>query len=293
MGVEKSVKPPEWREIVRRLVPRARFARGANHRALASAESVLSLTFPSELRGLLSATNGVTAEDGTRLVWSVAELVSQNRVFRELARRDANLYAPFEGLLLFGEEGNGDVFAYQLEAGAPAVQTIVQWDHENDDRMAFARDLEDYLRLRGDAASAHRGSSTPSSGEDTPQVVSVWVWSHRSQERISEYLAAGGSGRVSKDGLPASRFQADYCLGMAEVLRTEQHAVFEPRPTELRRLLDGIHGSEPLAAAIAHGAAASGGVRAHGAILVYGLRYELRAAREPRHVRYIGCFEFD
>lgn len=281
---------PDWRAIVRRSIPGARFVRGAGHRALASAETALSVTFPSDLRNLLGTTNGLTAEDGTRLVWSVAELVSQNRVFRDLARGEAHTYSPFEGLLLFGDEGSGDVFGFHLAA---PVQTIVRWDHESDERATFAQDLEQYFRLRGDAASGHRGTTTPLSSDDAPQVVSVWVWSHQSHERFGEYLVAGGSGTVSGDGLPLSRFQADYCLSLADVLRTEQHAIFEPQPTELRRLLEDSHGGEPLAEAISREAAASGHVRAHGAILVYGLRYELRPAREPVDVKYVGFFEFD
>ena len=289
VGAEERMSAPQWREMVRRLVPGARFARGAGRRALDSAESTLSAIIPGDLRGLLSASNGVTAGDDVRLVWPVAEVVDVNQIYRDLGAQ--KIHAPFDGLLCFGEDGNGDVYAYLLEPSAPDAPAIVQWDHETDERRPFARDLEDYLERR--AASADLDPNAPPSDEDTSQVVSVWVWSDGSERRFHEYIEGGGSGRVSEDGLAQSRFQADYGLTLMDALQVTEYSRFMTRPTDVRELLEGFKGGEPLVEAIAGKATGSGQDKAHGVVLLYGLRYELRVTREPAGVKFIGCFDFD
>lgn len=284
--------PAAWRGIARRVVPGVRLARGASGRALVLAEAALEVSLPKALRDLLSASNGLVAADGTWPVWPVAKLVSQNRAFRDPAQFEADLYAPFDRLLLFGGEGNGDLFGFDV-ALEPPTQGIVKWDHETDARTTFAQDLEHYLGLRGGSAAAGVEGVGLSSQKLPAQVVSVWISSHRSRTAFDAYLAAGGSGKVSKDGLPLSRFQADYGLSLQDALGSEQHAFFASRPTSIRQLLDGVYGGEGLVANVVRRAAATGRAKVQAAILVYGLRYKQRADAEPRNARFLGWFRFD
>jgi hypothetical protein len=74
------------------------------------------------------------------------ELIAQNRLFRENADF-AELYMPFDSLLFFGAEGNGDQFGYRILGGQiRPTSFIYEWDHESDDRVWFATDLADYFR---------------------------------------------------------------------------------------------------------------------------------------------------
>ena len=288
-----NLKVTAWREMVRRVVPSARLAQGASLRALTSAESALAVGLPRELRGLLGQTNGVRSGGGTRLIWPVADLVSQNRAFRDPAQSEADLYAPFGSLLLFGEEGNGDLFAYDTAAGHSAAVPIVKWDHETDERSPFARDPPHYLRLRADTAAADGAAERGVSADAGRGVVSVWVGSYRTAAEFKAYLAAGGSGVISEDGLPLSRFQADHGLTKDDVLTSEEHTVFVPRPTDAGQLLSGVHGGHGFVPDVIRRAVAAGRARVNAAILVYGLKYVPRKATSQPGVTFVGCFEFD
>ena len=74
------------------------------------------------------------------------EIVTQNRFFR--ANPDfAELYMPFDSLLLFGAEGSSDHFGYRVLSGRIRdTSFIYEWNHESDDRVWFATDLPDYFR---------------------------------------------------------------------------------------------------------------------------------------------------
>lgn len=58
-----------------------------------------------------------------------------------------DLYMPFDPLLLFGDEGNGDHFGYRILGGKVLPDSFIfEWNHESDDRVWFATDLPDYFR---------------------------------------------------------------------------------------------------------------------------------------------------
>jgi hypothetical protein len=267
-------------------------ARGASSKALARIGPAVSGTIPEELLGLLQETNGITSGDGAKLIWSVADVVSQNLAFRDPAQVDAGLYRPFHSLLLFGEIGNGDLFAYDMTGRVPLRPTIIIWDHETDERSSFASDLREYLRLRG-ASGVAVGGDTVAAAEVERRVVSVWVGSHGSQTALNAYLAAGESGRVSADGLPLSRFQAEWQLSLKDLIGSEEHALFLPRPTRVARLLEGVHGGHSFGAAAAKRATEAGRARATSAILVYGLKYKGPTVAHSSGVAFVGCFEFE
>ena len=80
------------------------------------------------------------------LMWSTDGIVTENLAFRE-TREFRELYMPFDSLLFFGEEGNGDQFAYRMLNGTiSGTSGIYEWDHESDNRDWFARDLREYFR---------------------------------------------------------------------------------------------------------------------------------------------------
>ena len=135
-----------WRELISGLFADAKFSLPATASELERAEAELRIAFPDELRSLLLETNGVMAYYSSPLVWPVEEIVTQNRFFR--ANPDfAELYMPFDSLLLFGAEGNSDHFGYSILGGKIRLSSFIyEWDHESDSRVWFATDLPDYFR---------------------------------------------------------------------------------------------------------------------------------------------------
>jgi len=133
-----------WRELVSRLFDDARFRSPATAHELQEVESALGLTLPADLRSLLLESNGVAADYSAPLVWSAAEMIEQNLLFRRNPEF-RELYMPFDALLFFGAEGNGDQFAYRILDGQIRESSIYGWNHESDNREWFAHDLMDYF----------------------------------------------------------------------------------------------------------------------------------------------------
>jgi hypothetical protein len=135
-----------WRELVSGLFADAKCEAPATRDDIANAERELGITFPDELRALFLEANGISACYGTDFVWPVAGLVAKNQLFREDADF-AELYMSFDSLLLFGDAGNGDQFGYRILAGKVSdTSWIYKWDHEDDSRNWYARDVEDFFR---------------------------------------------------------------------------------------------------------------------------------------------------
>jgi hypothetical protein len=134
-----------WRERILRAFADAKFTQPATSDQIAEAERQLEVRLPDELKGLLRESNGVSANYSSPFLWSVDEIVEQNRMFR--ANTDfAELYMPFDCLLFFGADGGGDQFAYRILAGTiPDTSWIYRWCHENDSRHWFASNLHDYF----------------------------------------------------------------------------------------------------------------------------------------------------
>lgn len=129
-----------WVEMIRELSARSEFSAPASPTDLDDAGRLLDWEIPGELRSLLLESNGVTGRTGERIVWSIDLIVSENLEFRSFPTF-AELYAPFDGLLFFGDNGGGDQFAYPIQE-----EGIFVWEHELDERFRVAGDLEDYVR---------------------------------------------------------------------------------------------------------------------------------------------------
>jgi hypothetical protein len=135
----------KWKELISSLTDDCTFADPASSGEIVAAERSLGLSLPQSLRALLKETNGVNGRYGEALVWSAATIASENLAFRQDFR---DLYMPFDGLLFFGDAGNGDQFAYPLLNNVAEVQRldIFIWDHESDCRKWVARSLQDHFR---------------------------------------------------------------------------------------------------------------------------------------------------
>ena len=104
----------------------------------------MGVPFPDDLTSLLLETNGVVDDNGADVVWSCEEIISQNAMFRNGDFDE--LYMPFDHLLLFGEDGGGDLYAYAILAGSVRLDfNIYRWDHESDSRCVWAYGLERFL----------------------------------------------------------------------------------------------------------------------------------------------------
>ena len=52
----------------------------------------------------------------------------------------------FESLLCFGERGNGDMFFYPIMCDGNIREVIFEWNHETDERIWFAINLDKFLK---------------------------------------------------------------------------------------------------------------------------------------------------
>jgi hypothetical protein len=133
-----------WKELIQRLTSNCEFAPSAASLQIAEAEQVLGVEFPEQLRTLLLETNGVTGQYGLGLVWPVERIEADNLSFRSNASF-RSLYMPFDPLLFLGDAGNGDQFAFALNAGVIRRPDVFVWNHEDDSRSWVAPSLHKYL----------------------------------------------------------------------------------------------------------------------------------------------------
>jgi hypothetical protein len=135
-----------WREMVSQLMEDAKLSSPAAQANIQEVEALLGLSLPDDLKAFLLESNGLRAHYGSPLVWSIGEILQQNRLFRDNPDF-AELYMPFDSLFFFGADGNGDQFAYRVLAGRIRdTSWIFKWDHESDNREWFAAGLEDFFR---------------------------------------------------------------------------------------------------------------------------------------------------
>ena len=125
----------------------AHFREGATPAAIEALEASLGHRLPSELRDLLSETNGIEGEYGLGLLWDTERMASDNVQFRT-SKEFADLYMPFEGLAFIADGGNGDQFFMSLSGN----NEVYVWDHESDSRTWVAPTVLRYLEtwMRGE-----------------------------------------------------------------------------------------------------------------------------------------------
>ena len=133
-----------WREFVKELEPNFKFAEPADLVKLETAEEALRVKLPDELKSLLQECNGIFGSLGLGLVWPIERIVADNLAFRTNADF-RELYMPFDPLLFFGDAGNGDQFAFAIQAGIIRRPDIFAWSHEDDSRTWKAPSLARFV----------------------------------------------------------------------------------------------------------------------------------------------------
>src|SRR5207237_7024202 len=124
------------------------FQAPATESQLAALAESIAVVLPSELRELLLESDGITADFGSGIVWPLGEIRRHNREFRENADF-SELYMPFDHLLFFGEDGDGDQFAFAIQAdGHIRRPDVFRWEHETDARTWYAGRLEQFFERR-------------------------------------------------------------------------------------------------------------------------------------------------
>ncbi|MFG3259194.1 SMI1/KNR4 family protein [Streptomyces sp. NPDC048172] len=131
-----------WREIVDG-IPGVRAGAPGAEELVEQVEEGLGHTLPEVLRAFLLDVDGVEDAYGTEFVWSAERVLEDNAAFRE-EPQFRELYAPFDDLVFFGDNGGGDQFAFRR---APdGVAHVLAWDHETDHRYVIATSFAQFLR---------------------------------------------------------------------------------------------------------------------------------------------------
>lgn len=134
-----------WKGLIAAAVGDAQFHLPAPTEAMAEVEAALGLPFPDELKSLLLETNGLIADYGANVVWSLSEIIRRNLEMRH-TEEFTSLYMPFDNLLFFGDDGGGDLFAFPIQKNGRINQMdIFRWDHETDGRIWFASGLRQFF----------------------------------------------------------------------------------------------------------------------------------------------------
>ena len=128
-----------WRELADELGLAS--SEPASQNDIAEAEAAIGCALPDELRRLLAETDGL----GEGRVMSAREIARVNHEMRT-TEDFAALYMPFEPLMFFGADDNGDLYAFRILGGEPNPGDVFVWDHETDSRTATAFGLERYVR---------------------------------------------------------------------------------------------------------------------------------------------------
>ena len=133
-----------WKKLVQSIDSKCEFEEPADDSEIIDAEESLNLKFPKSLSECLSETNGILGEYGLGLIWPLQKIVTSNTEFR-VNRDFRELYMPFDSLLFFGAAGNGDQFAFPIQAGKIRRDDVFVWNHEDDSRTWVAPNLEKFV----------------------------------------------------------------------------------------------------------------------------------------------------
>ncbi|QDT82336.1 SMI1 / KNR4 family protein [Gimesia maris] len=133
-----------WTDQILKLCSDAEFFPGAKPHEIQQAESELGVSLPADLASLLQESNGIGDEYGLGLIWPLEHIVRENIEFRENPDFP-ELYMPFDHLLFFADAGNGDQFAFPIQAGEIRRPDVFVWNHEEDSRTCCAPSLSSYL----------------------------------------------------------------------------------------------------------------------------------------------------
>lgn len=131
-----------WRLRVSRCMPDVTFYPGATDIQLDDLRQSLGHDLPEDLVGLLRETNSIVTPYST-LVYSTEQIGAVNLDFRTNPLFGDRM--PFDHLLIFGEIGDGDQFAYPVNRDGSLGMSVFVWSHETDCREEYAMFLADYV----------------------------------------------------------------------------------------------------------------------------------------------------
>lgn len=133
-----------WKDFIRSSTDQYEFNKPLSEEKMLEAEKKLFINIPNELKSLLKESNGIYGEYGLNLIWNIKRIVEDNLSFRN-SSDFKDLYMPFDCLLFFGDNGNGDQFAYSILNGVINKNDIYVWNHEDDSRIWVAPSLKHLL----------------------------------------------------------------------------------------------------------------------------------------------------
>lgn len=114
--------------------------------ALGEAEERLGLILPVDLRSLLCETDGVGDTEGAEPVWSIERIADENVMLRSVGSTPALPDGADDDLLFFGDAGDGDLFAYELDDAGDITETdVFLWKVGAGEATWIASDLQSML----------------------------------------------------------------------------------------------------------------------------------------------------
>ena len=111
--------------------------KGASLAEIKSAEKKLKISFPSELKTLLTEMNG-----DKYLFMSAEEIAERNTEVRDIL---GECYENLDELLFFAGNGCGDYYSYVVSNGIVRDIEIVRWEHETNERIPVANSLTEVI----------------------------------------------------------------------------------------------------------------------------------------------------
>ncbi len=114
--------------------------------ALGDAEERLGLILPADLRSLLCETAGLGDAEGAEPVWPAERIAAENVLLRSVGSTPALPDGADEDLLFFGDAGDGNLFAYEIdEEGDITESDIFLWKAQIGEATWVASDLQSML----------------------------------------------------------------------------------------------------------------------------------------------------
>ena len=130
----------KWSELYSGLIAKHDYIKinpPANHDQIVTVEKTLGNKLPTELKELLLEMNG----DGW-LVFSTEQILETN-----VSVRGLDCFMPLNCLLFFAGNGCGDYYGFPITlSDGVRDDNVFMWEHEYDNRIWKANNLEDTIR---------------------------------------------------------------------------------------------------------------------------------------------------
>jgi hypothetical protein len=113
---------------------------------LGDAEERLGMVLPEDLRSLLHESDGINGAGRGEPVWPVERIAEENVLLRSAGSTPALPDGADDDLLFFGDAGQGQLFAYELDAGGEVSESdVFLWQPGLGEAVWIASDLQSLL----------------------------------------------------------------------------------------------------------------------------------------------------